>query len=242
VKPVYRIWRRELRGYLRSPMGYVILAATLVIDGLLFNALAVGSGGRRSGDILEAFFFYLSGTTLAASVFISMRLIAEERQSGTLVLLFLTPLRDHQIILGKYLAGLSFLLLLTALTIYMPALLLLDGKIALGHVFAGYLGIALIGAAALALGLFCSAIAPNQLVAASLSAATLTTFVLLWLLSRIASPPLDELVAYLSIHDRHFRPFMRGVISVQDLAYYLTLTFVALVASTRVLESRRWRE
>ena len=73
------------------------------------------------------------------------------------------------------------------------------------------------------------------------AAASITTFVLLWLLSRVASPPLDELVAYLSLHDKHFRPFMRGLVSVQDVVFYLSLTFVALVLTTRVLEARRWR-
>jgi ABC-2 type transport system permease protein len=68
-----------------------------------------------------------------------------------------------------------------------------------------------------------------------------TVFLLMWLLSRIASPPLEDLLGYLAIHDKHFRPFMRGVISVQDVIFYLSFTYVALLGATRVLEARRWR-
>jgi ABC-2 type transport system permease protein len=241
MKSVYWIVRRELGAYLRSPLGYVIIAAVLVLDGLLFNAVAVGSGSKKSSEVLEMFFYTASGTTLIASIFISMRLIAEERQSGTWVLLATAPIRDWQVVLGKYLSALLFLLLATLLSFYMPLLVMVNGKVALGHIVSGYLGLMLIGGAATAVGLLCSAVAPNQLVAAVLSAASIAAFVLLWLLSRIASPPLDELIAYLSIHDKHFRPFMRGLVSVQDVVFYVSLSFVALVLTTRVLEARRWR-
>ena len=241
MKNAYYIMRRELGAYLRSPMGYIIIAAVLMIDGLLFNAWAVGTELRRASEVLEIFFFCCSGTTLLASVFISMRLIAEERQNGTLVLLSTSPVRDWQLVLGKFLSGLVFLGLMTALTVYMPALIMLNGKIAWGHVFAGYAGLLLLGAAALALGTLCSAIAPNQLIAAILGAAVITGFLLLWLLSRIASPPIENIVAYLAIHDKHFRPFMRGIISTADVVFYVSLTYVALLGATRVMEARRWR-
>ncbi|HET6343962.1 MAG TPA: ABC transporter permease [Myxococcota bacterium] len=236
------IWRRELGAYLRSPMGYIIIAAVLMVDGLLFNALAVGGGQRRtSGEVLEYFFYCASGTTILASIFISMRLIAEERQTGTLVLLSTSPLRDWQLVAGKFAAALSFLGLMTALTVYMPLLVLVNGKISWGHIAAGYLGLMLIGSASLALGLLCSAMAPNQLVAAIGGSAVITVFILLWLLSRIASPPVEELIAYLSLHDKHFRPFMRGLVSIADVVFYITLTYVALLGATRVMEARRWR-
>jgi len=238
---VIYILRRELSQYLRSPMGYIIIAAVLAIDGLLFNAWAVGEGQRRSGEVLEMFFYLTSGPTLLASIFIAMRLIAEERQTGTLVLISTAPVRDYELVLGKFLGALTFLSAMTAMSVYMPVLVMLHGKVSLGHVLVGYLGLILLGAAALALGLLCSAVAPNQLIAAILGAAVITVFVLLWLLSRIASPPLETLLGYLSIHDKHFRPFMRGILSVQDVVFYLSLVYVALVATTRVLEARRWR-
>lgn len=238
---VFWIMRRELGAYLRSPMGYIIIAAVLLVDGLLFNAWAVGSGQRRSSEVLEVFFYCASGTTILASIFISMRLIAEERQTGTLVLLSTSPVRDWQLVLGKYLSGLIFLALMTCLTLYMPILVMLNGKVSWGHILAGYLGLLLLGSASLALGTLCSALAPNQLVAAIVGATTITGFLLLWLLSRIASPPVENLLAYLSLHDKHFRPFMRGLVSTADVVFYVSLTYVALLGATRVMEARRWR-
>lgn len=241
MKSVWWIMRRELGQYLRSPLGYIIIAAVLVIDGLLFNAWAVSDAPRKSSEVLEIFFYCASGTTLLASIFISMGLFAEEKQNGTLVLLTTSPVADWQIVLGKFLSALSFLVLMTLMTLYMPLLVMLNGKISLGHIFGGYLGLILLGSAALAIGLLCSALAPNQLVAAILAAASVTMFLLLWLLSRIASPPVEELLAYLAIHDKHFRPFMRGLVSSQDIIFYLSLTYVALLMATRVIEARRWR-
>ena len=135
----------------------------------------------------------------------------------------------------------TFVGILTACTVYMPALIFLNGKVSIGHIAAGYIGLILITSAATALVLLCSSLSPNQLVAAIAGASLVVTFVLLWLLSRIANPPLEELLAYLSIHDKHFRPFMRGIVSIQDVVFYISLTYVSLLISTRVLEARRWR-
>jgi ABC-2 type transport system permease protein len=103
------------------------------------------------------------------------------------------------------------------------------------------MGSLLFSAAALALALLCSALAPSQLVAVILGAAVVLVFVLLWALSRVASPPIEDLLAYLSWHDKHFRPFMRGLVSIQDVVFYVSLIYVSLTMATRVLETRRWR-
>lgn len=232
---------RELGSFLRNPMGYVIIAAVLVIDGLLFNAFAVGSGQQRSSEVLENFFYFASGVNLVASIFVSMRLIAEEKQNGTLVLLHTSPIREWQVILGKYLSAMGFVALMTGLTFYMPALIFIHGKVSLGHIAAGYFGLLLITSAAIALALLASSLSPNQLVAAVLGAGFVLTFLLLWLLSRIASPPMEDLIAYLSLHDKHFRPFMNGIVSLQSVVFYASLTYLSLLIATRVLEARRWR-
>ncbi|MBI5511492.1 MAG: ABC transporter permease [Deltaproteobacteria bacterium] len=241
MRNVWWIVRRELGSYLRSPAGYIIIFAVLVLDGLLFNAFAIGAGAKKSSEVLEHFFYFSSGSILVGSVFVSMRLIAEERQTGTLALLATSPVAEWQLILGKYVSALTFLAVMTGLTFYMPILVMVNGKVSLAHILAGYFGLLLIGGAALALGMVASALAPNQLVAAVLAATAVVVFLLLWLLSRIASPPIDTLVAYLSLHDKHFRPFMRGIISIQDVVFYVSLIYVSLLVATRVLEARRWR-
>jgi ABC-2 type transport system permease protein len=235
------IARRELAGYLRTLSGYVVIAVILALNGLFFNAYALGGASKRSAEVLSQFFYYSSGFTIVASVFISMRLLAEERQTGTLPLLYSSPLRDRDIVLGKYLAGLTFLGLYVLCTLYMPLLVMVNGKVSFGHVAAGYLGLLLLGSASLAVGTFGSALARNQLLAAITSAVLLVALILCWLLARITEQPLADVFSAMSLWNQHFPPFQSGLVHIRDVVYYLVVTYVALFAATRVLEARRWR-
>jgi ABC-2 type transport system permease protein len=235
------IARRELAAYLRTFQGYVIIAMVLAVDGLLFNAYALGGVSKRSSEVLSLFFFFSSGTTMVASVFISMRLLAEERQAGTLALLYSSPVKDHEIVLGKFLSALAFLTLMTLATVFMPLLVMVHGKLSPGHIAAGYLGLLLLGSASLAIGTFGSALARNQVLAAVLSACMLVALLTCWLLARITEQPLSDVFGALALWNQHFQPFQAGVVHVRDVAYYLLVTYVALFAATRVLEARRWR-
>jgi ABC-2 type transport system permease protein len=243
VKPVWLIYRREMGAYLRSPLGYIVVAVVLLIDGLLFNAFALGSDtARKSSEVLKQFFYFSSGTTMVASLFLSMRLLAEERAQGTLNLLFGSPIRDYQIVLGKYLSALTFLGGLTLLTIYMPALIAVHGKITFGQIAAGYLGLLLLGSAGLSIGIFGSALTKSQLVAIISSAAILVGLILSWLMALITDRPVNELFTWLSIHNKHFQPFMTGLINTQDVVFYASLSYFFLFLATRVLEARRWSD
>jgi ABC-2 type transport system permease protein len=235
------IARRELAAYLRSFQGYVIIAMVLAVDGLLFNAYALGGVSKRSSEVLSLFFFFSSGTTMVASVFISMRLLAEERQAGTLVLLYSSPVKDHEIVLGKFLSALAFLSMMTLATVFMPLLVMVHGKLSSGHIAAGYLGLLLLGSASLAIGTFGSALARNQVLAAVLSGCMLVALLTCWLLARITEQPLSDVFGALALWNQHFQPFQAGVVHVRDVVYYLLVTYVALFAATRVLEARRWR-
>ena len=241
MKPIALIIRRELSAYLRSPLGWVVAAVVLLMDGLLFNSFALGSDtARKSSEILRQFFYFSSGTTMAASLFLSMRLIAEEHQNGTLTLLFTSPIRDYQIVIGKFLSALIFLAALTLLTGYMPALILVHGKITRGQIMAGYLGLLLLGSTSLSIGMLASALTKSQLVAIISGAAMLVGMIICWLLGSITDRPLSELFTWLSIWNKHFQPFMGGLINTQDVVYYVTMTYAFLFATTRVIESRRW--
>jgi ABC-2 type transport system permease protein len=235
------IARRELSGYLRTLSGYLILAVILALNGLFFNASALGGASKRSAEVLSGFFYYSSGFTIVAAIFISMRLLAEERQMGTMPLLYSSPVRDRDIVLGKFLAGLAFLSLYILCTAYMPLLVLVNGKVSFGHVFAGYLGLLLLGSASLAVGTFGSALARNQLIAAIASSVLLVALLVCWLLARITEQPLADVFSAMSLWNQHFQPFQSGLIHVRDVVYYLLVTYVALFAATRVLEARRWR-
>jgi ABC-2 type transport system permease protein len=241
MKNIALIAGRELAGYLRSPSGFVIAAAVLLIDGLMFNSYAVGSGAKLSAKVLQDFFYVASGTTMIASVLLSMRLVAEERQSGTISLLFTSPVRESEIIIGKYLSALIFLTGITVLTIYLPGLIFVHGKVSLGHIGAGYLGLVLLGGATLSLGVLGSTLARSQMVAGVLSATFIVALLLCWLLAKIADPPVKSVLSYLALFDQHFRPLQRGLLRVSDVLFFLSVVYFSLLASIRVLQSQRWQ-
>jgi ABC-2 type transport system permease protein len=236
------IARRELAATILSPLGFVVAAIILALDGLLFNVFALAPTERRfSAEVLAQFFYLLSGTTVVASVLISMRLIAEEHQNQTIVLLLTSPVTDFHIVLGKFLGAFAFLALLTVMTFYMPLLIMVHGKISFGHLLAGYLGLLLIGSASLAVGLFGSSLSKSQIMAGFISAAMVVALLMVFNLARIAEKPLDGIFSALALHNIHFRPFMLGTIHSRDIVYYLSVTVFFLFAATRMLESRRWR-
>jgi ABC-2 type transport system permease protein len=234
------IARRELAGYFRTPSGYLIAAATLLVQGLLFNTRALG-GTKLSSDVLIDFLRDSSGTTTVAAVLLTMRLFAEERQSGTLVLLFTSPVREGQIVVGKFLSAFVVLSLLIVASVYLPALIFVNGKVSLGHIAAGYLGLLLVGAATLSLGVLGSALARTQLMAGVLAAVFIFIFFLTWALAHVVEPPLRDVIAAFSLYEKHFFPFMRGLVQLSDVVYYCSLTYLALLASTRVIQSQRWQ-
>jgi ABC-2 type transport system permease protein len=240
MKPILLIARRELGAYLRTMTGFVIIAAVLAVDGLLFNAFALGNGERRSAEVLTQFFYFASGTTMISSVFISMRLLAEERQTGTIQLLYSSPVKDYEIVIGKFLSALGFLAIMTLVTVYMPLLIFVNGKISLGHMAAGYLGLMLLGSAAIAVGTFGSSLARSQVLAAIISGAMVVALVVAWLVGRVTERPLSEVFAALALW-QHFQGFQSGILHLKDIVYYVAVTYVALFGATRVLEARRWR-
>lgn len=241
MKGMLMVARRDLAAYLNNYWGYAVIAAVLVIDGLLFNAFALGDKAKYSSQVIEEFFYFSFGTTVIASILLTMRLVAEERQTGTIVLIDSSPLADWQFIGGKYMSAMVVLSAMVLTTIYMPALVFVNGKVSYGHIVAGYTGLLLVAGSVAAVGTFASAISRSQLVAGFLST-VLTVFLLIaWLLAKVADPPLKELFSYVSLFDRHFRGFMRGQINTEDVVFYLSVMFVFLMLATRFFAGRRWR-
>ena len=144
-------------------------------------------------------------------------------------------------IYGKFLSAVVFSFILHLLTLYLPALILLNGKISFGHLASGYLVLVLIGSAAIAISLFASAISPNQMVAGITGSAFTVSMLILWMVADKVEAPFNELFSYLSIHNQHFSPFSKGLVHTADIFYYLSVIVFFLECSVRAVEARRWR-
>jgi len=234
------IAKREMFAYLRSPLGSIVVGAALLVDGILFYWTGL-TQKLLSAQVLQQFFYNASGVTMIAAIALSMRLVAEERQTGTFTLLNTVPIRDREIVLGKFLSAFGLLVVMTLLTIYMPLLILVNGKVSWGHILVGYTGLLLLGAAATAIGLFASTLARSQVVAVIIAALIIAPLILLWMVAKAVDPPLNTFLAGLAFHHENFRPFMEGILGVEHVVYYLAVTYFFLLAATKTLEARRWR-
>ena len=241
MNPILLIAKRELLSYLRTRSGYVIAAAVLLLGGLTFNAMAM-RGEAKSFDVLQWFFFWFgAGMVMIAGSLISMRLFAEEKQLGTIVLLEMAPTSEWKIVAGKFLGAWSYMLLFLALTSYMPGLVMVHGKVSLGHVLTGYLGMALLSAVTIAVGALWSSIAPTQIVAVILTSVTMVFWSILWMVAKEAEGVLGDVLGFLDLFNVHYRSFTRGTIQLASVVYYVGFVYGALVLTTAVLSARRWR-
>ena len=235
------IFRRELAAYLRSPVGWLIAAAALLVQGILFQSRGL-SRPMLSADILREFFMLMSGVTMITSVILSIRLVAEERSSHSIVLLNTSPVSDLSIVMGKFLAALVFLAGILALSIYMPLLIKVNGKISTAQIVVGYLGLFLLGASYLAIGLFASALTRSQLVAGVVAAAIGVAMVTLYPLAKKLDAPFSTVIGSLDSWWGHFdRGFMVGVLTLENVVYYLALTYFFLLLAVKTMEAKRWQ-
>jgi ABC-2 type transport system permease protein len=239
MRNAWIVAKRELYAYLASPIAYGIAATFLVVCGLFF----VGGVVQWQDANLQTLFASLSIVLLFVAPLLTMRLLAREQDQGTIELLLTAPLRDGEVIAGKFLASYFFYLGMVALTgLYVPVLAYY-GTPDLGIIGAGYLGLALLGAALLALGLFTSSLTRSQVVAALLSVGA---GVVLWLLEAIgpvlgqAREDFRTAIAYLSPSEHYYR-FLEGVIDTRSVVYLVSFAFVFLFLAGQVLEARRWR-
>jgi ABC-2 type transport system permease protein len=235
------IYRRELGAYLRSPFGWVVASILLLVDGILFQSQAL-VGEKLSADVLEKFFWSTSGVTMFMAVVLSGRLISEDRQNHSIVLLNTSPVRDSEIVAGKFLSALTFLAVMLALSVYMPLLIKVNGKVTASQIFVGYVGLLLLGSAVIAIGVFASALTRHQLVAYVVGAAITVSLLLLFQLAVRVDEPLRGALSQLDLWWIHYQNgFMRGVVNIRDVIYYLAVTYVFLLLAVKTLEAKRWQ-
>lgn len=238
---VLLVARRDLGAYLNGYYGYVIIALLTFLAGAAYNAFALGSGARYSADVLEDFFLIGGIATGFAAWLMSMRSVAEEKQTRTELVLATSPIAEWEIILGKWLAVMGMVLVFLVMTLHMPGMILVHGKVSLAQIGVGYLGMTLYGSAVAAVGVFASSLVRSQLLAAVLSGALVIFLVLLWLVAQIGDGGFSEIAAYAAIWDKHYQPFQKGLLELNHVVYYGTVTWLFLLLATRSLERRRWQ-
>jgi len=241
---IFTIVKHELKAYFSSLIAYTVIAAFLVVSGYFYYTnmvlFAMSAGSDVRLGLWQATFYDMRFVLVSLMPLLTMRLFAEEKKLGTIELLFTNPLRDADIIIGKYCACVLVLVLMILLTLLYPALLAAVFSLDPAPVAAGYLGIFLMGAACIACGMFLSSLTENQIVAAM---STVGVLLFLWFLDwneGIASPAIVVVLHQLSFSD-HFFNFIRGVIDLDDVAYYLSVIALFLFFTRCSLSSRTWR-
>jgi ABC-2 type transport system permease protein len=235
VASILAIFRRELRSYFNSPVAYVVIVVFLAIIGWFFTSnlflMNIAS--------LRVVFELVPLVLLFFVPAITMRLLAEEKKSGTLELLTTKPVRDSEIILGKFLA--AWILLAAALlpTLLYVLTLALLGSPDPGPILTGYLGLLLMGAVAIGIGLFASSITENQIVAFIIAFLILLILFLMDKVLMYVPEGLASTIEFLGI-DYHFGNIARGVIDSRDVLYFLSLLTFSLCCATVSLERRKW--
>lgn len=233
--------RRDLAAYLSGMYGYVIIAALVFLSGAAYNAFALGTGARYSADVLKDFLFIAGIATGFAAWLLSMRALAEEKQTRTELVLQTSPIAPWEIVVGKWLAVMGMVGVFVLLTLHMPAMIFIHGKVSVAQIGVGYLGLLLYGGAIAAIGVFTSSLVRSQVLAAVLSGGLVLFMVLLWLVSQISDGGFAEIAGYAAIWDKHFQPFQKGLLGFKHVFYYLSLIGLFLLLATRSVERRSWQ-
>ena len=228
---------KELRSYLTSPMAYIVTAIFLLLTGTFFTTYLAGT--EYIDTSIRGFLEVGQYLILLFAAILTMRLIAEEKKLGTWELLLTAPVRDTEVILGKFLASLAMLVGMLILTLYYPILLIVLGDPDIGPIATSYIGLFLLGSASIAVGIFASSLTSNQIVSAVIAGGILFA---LWFIGQFTTflpEALGEILGYLSL-SYHFPNFMIGIVDTRAIIYYLSVTALFLFFAIRSLETSRW--
>lgn len=243
MKAVWATFGRELRAYFFSPLAYVVLFFFLVVNGIIFaNLISFLVDPRAAGGPPLGYFFQSCWLMLIIlGPVLTMRLVSEELRSGSIEVLMTAPVTEGQVIAGKYLAALTFYMFLWLPTLAYAGVIAFYDEVDWGPVAAGYLGIFLVGALFLAVGVFSSAMTRSQLVAAMMTAAILFLLFLIGMFEELLQNEVaKQALGYVNIWN-HISEFAKGIVDSRRLVYYLSSTLFFLFLASRALEDRKWR-
>ena len=254
MKNVLLICFKEFKSYFVSPIAYAVMALFGLIFGfgfytatrdmvqMSFRAQMMGQQQPMSvnDQIIRPLLGFAGTIALFLIPMITMRLVAEEKRNGTIELLLTSPVKDIEIILGKWCGAMLLYLCVLGMSVLNIAMLFIWGKPDLKPVLVAYLGLLLQGGCLLAIGTFVSTTTRNQIVAGGV---TFFVSLLLWLLSWFTAfdaTGFSQVINYLSIVT-HMENFSKGVIDSKDIVFYLSMIYFSLFLTSRSMESLRWR-
>jgi len=240
MRNVAAICRKEIGGYFNSAIAYIAIIVFLVVTNSFFffpqGFFVVGQAWLRP------FFTLLPWTLLLFIPAVTMRIWAEEKKLGTIEVLMTLPVKDWEVVMGKYLASLAFYVIMLALTLTLPLTVAYLGQPDSGPIVGGYVGALLLGAAYLAIGNFVSTLGNEQMVAFIITVWSLAVLLLIGLQGVVAFVPdvVAPVLKYASLAT-HFDSVGRGVLDSRDVFYYLSVIGFFLFLTVRSVESRKWR-
>ena len=248
MKSFLTLWQRELASYFLSPIAYVVMMFFLVVMGvsfsLLVSVMASGPAGVTAmKELFSSIFFWIA--MLIVVPVLTMRLFAEEKRSGTIETLMTAPVTDTAVVLAKYAGALTFFVILwlpTASYAYiLKAFSPLTAPVDLGPMLGGYFGAFLVGAMYISIGLFCSSVTNNQIVAAIMCFATTCVAFFAGFIPYVTRSELfRDFGGYISSIS-HMLDFSRGAVDTRPVVFCLTVTALMIYTTIKVIESRKWK-
>jgi len=244
LRNISTIMRRELRSYFDSLVAYIVLGGSMLAIGVWFFLVEEHGFWQVDRASMTRMFDGMPWALCALVIpLVTMRSLAEEKRTGTLELLITLPIRDSEVIMGKYLAAFLMTLLLFASSLLYPVLMFWWpwhlGPLDWGPIWAAYLGLTLFSAAGVAIGMLFSSITESQIIAFFLTAVTLLFLQITGLVVESVHGWLGDAIAFVSFQSR-FAPFARGLVDTRAVLYFLSITVLALIIAFRSLESRKW--
>lgn len=237
MKNIYTIFKKEFYSYFTTPMAYIFLVVFTLVNGYFFSNtfFLIGQSDLRAlfNIVPMVYLFFIPAIT--------MSLIAKEKNSGTMEVLCTLPIKDYELVLGKYLSSLSLIftgLLFTS--IHFITLVKFGTNVDYGAIFTGYLGLFFVGAVYAAIGTFSSSLFDNQVVAFIIGVFIVLMFFLFDKLLIFVPNFLAGTIQYLSV-DYHFSNISRGVIDTRNIVYFLSVIGIFLFLTVQFLSSRKWK-
>ena len=255
MKGLYTIFRKETANFFVSPIAYAVIAIFLLVSGFFFwanvsfmslvslqaaNNPMIAERINLTDVVIRPLVQNMSIVLLFVMPLLTMRLFSEEKKSGTIELLLTYPVTDLAILFGKFLASALLLLVMLAGTLPFVVLLFGIGDPDPGTLLSGYLGLLLMGAAFMALGIFISSLTENQIIAAAVSFGSALLFWVLSWSSTLSGEKVGAVLKQLSILE-HLESFNKGILALSDLSFFVLFIAFFLFLTLRSLETNRWR-